>query len=203
VQYAARVSLRERKRERTRQALVDAALELFERYGYEETTVAEIAAKAEVGTRTFFNYFPTKEDLLFPEHDLRVRTTLAAIENRTPDETPAEVLLRALQEAGGADSDLVSRLGALRLRLARIVPAVRARGLQGQFDAQRAIAEQLRLAFPELDAVDAAALVGAFVGAITGALAVLMEQEPVDDLDEIRERLRTATERALNPWVSR
>jgi AcrR family transcriptional regulator len=197
------VSLRERKRERTRQALVDAALELFERYGYEETTVAEIAAKAEVGTRTFFNYFPTKEDLLFPEHDLRVQTTLAAIENRTPDETPAEVLLRALQEAGGADSDLVSRLGALRLRLARIVPAVRARGLQGQFDAQRAIAEQLRLAFPELDAVDAAALVGAFVGAITGALAVLMEQEPVDDLDGIRERLRTATERALNPWVSR
>lgn len=197
------MSLRERKRERTRQALVDAALELFERNGYEATTVAEIAARAEVGTRTFFNYFPTKEDLLFPEHDLRVRTTLVAIANRSPAETPAEVLLRALREAGGEDTDLVSPLGALRLRLTRTVPAVSARGLQVQFDAQQEIAKQLREAFPdELDAVDAAALVGAFVGAITGALAVLMT-EPVTDLDEVRERLRAATDRALHPWVNR
>jgi AcrR family transcriptional regulator len=203
VQYAAGVSLRERKRERTRQALVDAALELFERNGYEATTVAEIAARAEVGTRTFFNYFPTKEDLLFPEYDLRVRTTLAAIAGRGPDETPAEVLLRALREAGGADSDLVSPLGALRMKLSRTVPAVSARGLQSQFDAQQEIAEQLRQVFPdELDAVDAAALVGAFTGAITAALAVLFA-EPAADPDEVRDRLRAATERALRPWVNR
>jgi len=196
------VSLRERKRERTRQALVDAALELFERNGYEATTVAEIAARAEVGTRTFFNYFPTKEDLLFPEHDIRVQKTLAAIADRAPDETPAEVLLRALHEAGGPDSDLVSRLGALRLELTRTVPAVSARGLQGQFDAQREIAAHLGQAFPDLDPVDVAALVGAFTGAVTGALAVLLA-EPVTDLDEVHTRLRGATERALRPWVSR
>ena len=196
------MSLRERKRERTRQALVDAALELFERNGYEATTVAEIAARAEVGTRTFFNYFPTKEDLLFPEYDIRIQKTLAAIANRTPDETPAEVLLRALLEAGGPDSDLVSRLGALRLELARTVPAVSARGLLSQFDAQREIARHLGQAFPDLDPVDAAALVGAFTGAVTGALAVLLAG-PVTDLDEVRTRMRGATERALRPWVSR
>ena len=117
-------------------------------------------------------------------------------------ETPAEVLLRALREAGGEDSDLVSRLGGLRLRLSRTVPAVSARGLRGQFDAQQQIARHLHDAFPDLDPVDAAALVGAFTGAVTAALAVLLN-EPVADLDEVRKRLRAATERALHPWVNR
>ena len=50
-------SLRERKRVRTRQALIDAAAELFERRGYDGTTIADIAAAADVSTRTFFSYF--------------------------------------------------------------------------------------------------------------------------------------------------
>jgi AcrR family transcriptional regulator len=78
------MNLRERKRERTRQALVDAAYALFASKGFEATTIAEIAARAEVGTRTFFSYFPTKEDVLFPESDARVRVALAAIEGRGP-----------------------------------------------------------------------------------------------------------------------
>jgi len=73
------VSLRERKRARTRQAIVDAAVDLFDRNGYEGTTVADIAAAAEIGTRTFFSYFASKEEVLFPESDARVRATIAAI----------------------------------------------------------------------------------------------------------------------------
>ena len=69
----ARMSLRDRKRARIRQALVDAATELFERDGYERTTVADIAAAADIGTRTFFSYFASKEELLFPESDARVQ----------------------------------------------------------------------------------------------------------------------------------
>ena len=76
------LSLRERKRLRTRQALVDAATELFLRNGYERTTVADIAAAADVGTRTFFSYFPTKEDVLFPEGDVRVQAAVDAIATR-------------------------------------------------------------------------------------------------------------------------
>ena len=49
-------SLRERKRVRTREALIDAAAELFERRGYDGTTIADIAAAADVSTRTFFSY---------------------------------------------------------------------------------------------------------------------------------------------------
>ena len=87
------MSLRDRKRARTRQALVEAAATLFERDGYDETTVADIAAAAEIGTRTFFSYFASKEELLFPESDVRVRAAVEAIADRGPAEGPAEVLL--------------------------------------------------------------------------------------------------------------
>ena len=56
-------SLRDRKRARTRQAIINAAVELFERNGYDGTTVADIAAAADIGTRTFFSYFASKEEL--------------------------------------------------------------------------------------------------------------------------------------------
>ena len=77
-------SLRDRKRERTRRALVDAAAALFERKGYDETTVAEIAAAADIGTRTFFSYFASKEDILFPDSDTRTQTTIQPRANCTP-----------------------------------------------------------------------------------------------------------------------
>ena len=58
-------SLRARRKLHTRRALQEAALSLFAERGYEETTVADIAERAEVGLRTFFVHFPTKEDVLF------------------------------------------------------------------------------------------------------------------------------------------
>jgi AcrR family transcriptional regulator len=198
-------TLRDRKRERTRKALVDAAVELFERDGYEATTVADIAAAADVGARTFFSYFATKEEVLFPESDTRVRAAVVAIEGRKPDDGPADVLLRALHDVGATDGgpdDMVDRVAALRLRLVRTVPAVRGRALQIQLDAQREIAGHLHAAFPEeLDEVSAAAVVGAFVGAVTGALQVLLEDPAaLGDADALRDGMRRATDIALRGW---
>lgn len=59
--------LRERKKVRTRQAIRDAAVDLFLTRGYHETTIADIASRAEVSSRTFFSYFPSKESVLFAD----------------------------------------------------------------------------------------------------------------------------------------
>lgn len=196
------VSLRDRKRVRTRQALTAAALELFESRGYDETTIAEIAAAAEIGTRTFFSYFASKEDLLFPENDARVQAAVDAIAARGPADGPAEVLLRALRSVGEESDDLSGRRSALRLRLIRTVPAVRGRGLQLQMDAQRQIARHLAEAFPDqIDEVGAAALTGAFLGAVLGALQVLLENadESVDPAS-VQHALEVAVSVALTPW---
>ncbi|MBV9846600.1 MAG: TetR family transcriptional regulator [Kutzneria sp.] len=198
-------TLRDRKRDRTRRALIAAAVDLFERRGYDGTTVADIAAAADVGTRTFFSYFGSKEELMFPDSQARVRAAVAAIAARRPSDRPADVLLRALRDVGATDGgldDMVGRLTALRLRLIRTVPAVRGRALQLALAVQREIAGHLRRAFPaELDDVGAAALVGAFVGAVTGALQVLLEDPDThNDPEYLRQRLHTAMDDVLRPW---
>ena len=58
--------MRERKKQRTRATLIDAAIELCERQGFEQTTVEQIAAVAEVSPRTFSRYFATKEAVCWP-----------------------------------------------------------------------------------------------------------------------------------------
>jgi AcrR family transcriptional regulator len=55
------LSLRERKKERTRRMLIDAAVDLCLRQGYESTTIEQIALGADISTRTFSRYFATKD----------------------------------------------------------------------------------------------------------------------------------------------
>ena len=197
------VTVRDRKRARTRQAIVDAATDLFERDGYDATTIADIAEAADIGTRTFFSYFDSKEQVLFSEGDARVRAAVDAIAAREPDDRPATVLLRALRAVGNDNDELVSRQAVLRLQLIRTVPAVRGRALQIQLDAQRAIAGHLAAAFPDdIDEVGAAALTGAFVGAVTGALQVLLDRsDRPADAALLKDALQQAASVALTPWL--
>lgn len=60
----AELGLRERKKRRTREAIMAAAFALFEEAGFDRVSVADIAAAAEVSKPTLFAYFPTKEDLV-------------------------------------------------------------------------------------------------------------------------------------------
>ncbi|MGI8817173.1 MAG: helix-turn-helix domain-containing protein [Pseudonocardia sp.] len=66
-------------RKRIRAAIVAAAMELFEHRGYDGKTVADIVETADIGTRTFFNYFTSKAEVVFPDADLRVRAAVDAI----------------------------------------------------------------------------------------------------------------------------
>ncbi|MFF4367109.1 TetR/AcrR family transcriptional regulator [Streptomyces sp. NPDC001594] len=66
------LGLRERKKQKTRQTIFEAALHLFLTRGFDEVSIVEIAEAAEVSKRTLFTYFPTKEDLVlhvFADHE--------------------------------------------------------------------------------------------------------------------------------------
>jgi AcrR family transcriptional regulator len=192
---------RQRKRARTRAAIIDAAIDLFETRGYGATTVADIAAAADIGARTFFGYFASKDELLFPEVDARVLAIIDAIATRSADDRPADVLLRALQRVVEADRDLTARSTRLRMHLVQTVPAVRGRALQLQLDAQREIARHLVAAFPdELDEITAGALVGAFVGAVSGAVQAMIDAGGLTDTETLRSAVWQAALVALRPW---
>lgn len=86
--------LRERKKQRTRQAISDAALRLFLDRGFAGVSVADIADAAEVSKPTLFNYFPTKEDLLFDRIADHLDELATTVRNRAADETPLGALRR-------------------------------------------------------------------------------------------------------------
>jgi AcrR family transcriptional regulator len=127
----ATVGLRERKKARTRDALRDAALALFHRNGFEQTTVEEIAEACEVSPRTFFRYFPTKEDVLFSDADERCGRLLATIAAQPPDAGPLPALLAgslAVADDYGAER---ARL-VLRKRVLSSSPQLRASSAERQ-----------------------------------------------------------------------
>jgi AcrR family transcriptional regulator len=100
----ATAGLRERKRERTRRVIADAALELFDRQGFHATTIPQIAAAADVSPRTVSGYYPAKEDLAFPDADERIGALERRLRSRPPGETTAETLQRWLPELLSEDA---------------------------------------------------------------------------------------------------
>jgi AcrR family transcriptional regulator len=79
--------LRERKKEQTRQLIAETARRLFSERGFERVTVAEVARAAEVSQQTVFNYFPTKEDLVYWRLQSFEDELLATIREREPGES--------------------------------------------------------------------------------------------------------------------
>ncbi|MFJ3976012.1 TetR/AcrR family transcriptional regulator [Streptomyces sp. NPDC090021] len=91
--------LRERKKLRTRSALLRAALVLFVSQGYERTTVDEITAAVAVSQRTFFRYFANKEEVVFAVQELVESHFVAELHARPPSEGPLEALRGAVLAA--------------------------------------------------------------------------------------------------------
>jgi AcrR family transcriptional regulator len=88
----ASVGVRGQRRQLVRKALLDAAKELFAERGYDNVTVAEIAASAGVSVPTLFKYFPSKEDLLLAELDAVHLRFVTALRERGHDQTPLDAV---------------------------------------------------------------------------------------------------------------
>jgi AcrR family transcriptional regulator len=188
------MGLRERKRRQTRQELISTAMRLFEQKGYEQTTVAEIASAAGVSTKTFFNYFTSKDEVLFPHLSRRIDTAVALIEQRGPDDQMADVIVAAMQHmlADALTEEVEGGLAAVRLPMIMSVPAVQAATLHRYFLAETQLARALHHAYNDtLDLAAAAAVIGSVMGsAIAAALVCLQEGATAEEL-------RVAVERAI------
>jgi AcrR family transcriptional regulator len=176
--------LREVRRLRTRRTIQEHAMRLFTERGYDATTVADVAAAAEVSSMTVFRYFPTKEDLVltdeydpvivdriraWPADEPLMRRIGAALVELTAEHTPAD---RAVLLA--------------RLQLGLAVPALRARMWDGQYQSQRFIVEALRGDQPDPDhEFELWVATGACLAAVTAAIVRWAEHGGHEDLAEL------------------
>jgi AcrR family transcriptional regulator len=118
------VGLRELKMERTRQLVAETALELFSEHGFDHTTVEQIAAAAEIGTRTLYRYFPTKEALIVEFMRTHLSAALDALRAQ-PEETPLPQALYAVVDSVVATTAANARRVMTAYELAGHNPSVR------------------------------------------------------------------------------
>ena len=123
IETASRPSLRQRHADRTRAAIIGAALELFDECGFAAATVDDIAARADIAPRTFFRYFPTKEAVLYHDTDQIVASIRDLLLARPPDEPPHRSLVIVCLELGDELAADTARMQLLQ-RLSRDDPAL-------------------------------------------------------------------------------
>ena len=127
-----RTSLRERKKAATRRAIRRVALDLIVERGYSHVTVEDIAERAEVSPRTFFNYFPSKEAAILGPEPNQGDSITRRIAERPPAERPMDavgaVLIGEARELSGELAELGGDPGEwlARLRAAQVDPNLRA-----------------------------------------------------------------------------
>lgn len=180
---------RERKKLQTRRALQQAALRLVTERGLERVTIEQVADAVDVSTRTFFNYFASKEEALIghdPDNAARLRDALAA---RAVDESPLEALGQVLSELA---SDLAGRREEwlARRALIRSDPRLLAAHLAAWAALERALVEgvaQRTGTDPERDLYPALV-----VSAAVSATRVAVMRWHVDDQARLSELVSTA-----------
>jgi AcrR family transcriptional regulator len=157
--------LRERKKAKTRAAIRDAALRLFDEQGYASTTVEQIAEAAEVSPSTFFRYFPSKEDVvLTDDYDPVI---VAAIRAQPPGIPPMDALLQGIRQVYSGMSPAEWESENRRQRLYQSVPELRARVMQQTLEVLDLLAGVLaERAGKPADDLTSRVLAGAVIGVV-------------------------------------
>ncbi|MYS86661.1 TetR family transcriptional regulator [Embleya scabrispora] len=132
-----------------RDLLVSAAFELFTERGYENTTIDDIVRLAGVGRRSFFRYFPTKEDVVFPDHEHALAEMVAYLQADHSGQDPvttacgaARVVMRMYAEN--------PTFSARRYALTRRVPALKTYEISVVWQYERTLAAYLGRSFSHL-----------------------------------------------------
>jgi AcrR family transcriptional regulator len=101
----ATTGLRERKKQRTRDAIVQAAFKLFDERGFDGTTIADIAEAAEIAPRTFFSYFPSKDDVVFHDFSEKQAALAAILRDRDPGTNAFDAVRNAITDLAAEEAD--------------------------------------------------------------------------------------------------
>lgn len=126
-----------------RRRLQQAALELYAERGFDQTTTAEIAARAGVNERTFFRHFPDKREVLFDgEADLRA-ALVQEVADAPDDLPPLDMLLCAFRRAGRILEEN-RPFSEPRLKIIAVTPTLRERDLAKAASLTESVAEALR-----------------------------------------------------------
>lgn len=204
--------LRERKKQRTRDAIARAALELFAERGYQATTLADIAEAADVSTRTIFAYFASKEDILFCDY-AAMRDALAGALAERPGGKDAlgtlrDFILTAVHEKGELQAKLEraiagdetlhshkrARLGQLQELLAAAIaddlatgpddlrPHVAAASLTAAFE----VLDEKGQAPPPSSSEEIAAAIDPIISFVRAGLHALTASPPTDEHERTR-----------------
>jgi AcrR family transcriptional regulator len=128
---SAEPGLRERKKERTRQQIAEAAHALFAERGFDGVTVAEVAQAADVSPGTVFNYFPTKEELFYSGMEAFEATLVDAVRERPAGEPVLAAFRRfVLGRSSRLAAEEVADVIASAARIINASPALQARERQ-------------------------------------------------------------------------
>ena len=195
---------RENKKEKTKAAIIMAALDLSERQGFEKTAVDEIAAAAEVSTRTFYRYFPIKEHVIFPYHDEYVARFRSLLERHRAKESPLEIVQRALRSM--AELYLSNREEHLRFqRIISSSPTLVARSVPFDEEWEAAIAAVWRNGqhTNARKKQEASLIAGAVMGVINAVMSMWYAADCPADLVARGERVLDLLERGIGNGMKR
>ncbi|MEV6328719.1 TetR family transcriptional regulator [Streptomyces sp. NPDC051909] len=200
--------LRERKKQRTRDTLIRAALELFTTQGYEQTTVDEIADTVDVSQRTFFRYFATKEDVALAVQQMVEERFVRALGERPPAEGPFDAMRNAVLGAWDAIGEAIEEVVPVELyirsyHLIESTPALFAAHLRRSAEVEeriaRLIAEREGLDVDEDPRPRIATAAFGGVMRVTGRLWGRGEEQTLESIRALTERYLDHLGAALAP----
>jgi AcrR family transcriptional regulator len=182
------LSLRERKKVKTRAAIQEHALRLFKEQGYAQTTVEQIAAAAEVSPSTFFRYFPTKEDVVL--FDATDPVMLDSFSEQPRELSVVEALRRSMHAVYDGFTPEQAEREQERQQLVLTVPELRARAVSMFAEAIGFLTDMVaERVGRSADDPDVRTFAGALMGAILGQYLAFRGSDARDMLKVIDQAL--------------